>query len=57
MKFNILRLTTIDCLTEDELEILRSRDGTDSDLSDDDECEWEAQERRGAIDLFENELV
>lgn len=57
MKFNILRLTTIDCLTEDELEILRSRDGTDSDLSDDDECEWEAQERRGSIDLFENELV
>ena len=57
MKFNILRLSTIDCLTEDELEILRSRDGTDSYLSDDDECEWEAQERRGAIDLFENELV
>lgn len=39
IKVNILRFTAIVFLTEDNLEILGSRDGADSDLSDEDECE------------------
>ena len=57
IKSNTLRLTAITCLAEDELEILGSRNVTDSDLSDDDECAWVAQIRRGAFDLFEDKLV
>ena len=38
-KVNTLRFTAIAFLTEDNLEILGSRDGADSDLSDEDECE------------------
>ena len=57
VRSNTLRLTAIACLTENEREILRSKDDTDSDLSDDDECEWLAQESRGASDLFEDKLL
>lgn len=39
IKLNTLRFTAIVFLTEDNLEILGSRDGADSDLSDEDECE------------------
>ena len=39
IKVNTLRFTAIAFLTEDNLEILGSRDGADSDLSDEDECE------------------
>lgn len=39
IKGNTLRFTAIAFLTEDNLEILGSRDGADSDLSDEDECE------------------
>ena len=35
-----LSLTAIAFLTEDELEIFGSKDGADSVLSDDGECEW-----------------
>lgn len=52
-----LSLTAIAFLTEDELEIFGSKDGADSVLSDDGECEWIAPERRGASGLFEDELV
>ena len=39
IKVNTLRFTAIAFLTEDNLEILGSRDGADSGLSDEDECE------------------
>lgn len=39
IKVNTLRFNAIAFLTEDNLEILGSRDGADSDLSDEDECE------------------
>ena len=56
-KSNTLHLPAIACFTEDELEIMGSRDGADSDLSNDKECEWVVQESRGAFDLFEDEFV
>ena len=52
---NTLHLAAIACLTEDR--DLQWRDGTDSDLNEDDKCEWATQENRGAFDLFEDEFV
>ena len=49
VKSNNLRLTAIAHLTEDKLEILGSRDSANSYLSDDDECEWVAQENRSTF--------
>ena len=57
VKSNVLHLTAIACLTEDGLEILGSRDGADSGLSDGNDFEWVSQESRGIFDLFEDKIA